>query len=141
MATTRRALLAIGLATAVVPTFALVATAVPAAPHQIFADMETHSAAWHHLDNACTKAGALFKKPHTTTVAALRDAEAERDAIGEEVHWPAYEKLLATAIAGVPPEAVMPLLRHMSRFELVEHLDFDELRAFLSSLGTAAEKA
>jgi hypothetical protein len=139
MATTRRNLLTTALATAVVPTLAL-AAAASTAPHPIFAAMEAHSAAWHQLDDACTKAGLLFKSPDTTTVAVLRAADAERDAIGESLHRPAYESLVAIAIAGVPHDAVMPLLAHIHNFELVEFLDLEESQAFLSAVASAATK-
>ena len=140
MTTTRRTLIASALATAVVPTLALAAVA-GTAPHPIFAAMETYRAAWHRLDDACTKVDVLIKSPHTTTVAALKAAEAERDAIGEHEERHAYEKLFEIAVAGMPMEAVTPFLAQLHEFDLDEYMDFHDLRKLLSSIGAAAAKA
>jgi hypothetical protein len=140
MTTTRRNLLTTALATAVVPTLAFAAVA-STAPHPIFAAMEAHRAAWHRVDDACTKVSALESSPETATVAAFRAAQAERAAIVDNEESPAYEALVAIAIAGVPHDAVMPLLRHMSKFDLSERLSDDELRQFVYSVENAAAKA
>jgi hypothetical protein len=139
MATTRRNLIASVFATAAVPTLAFAAAST--APHPIFAAMEAHRAAWHQLDDALTNVHVLLHSPHTTTVAALRAAEVERDAIGENVHRPAYERLVAIARAGVPQDAVLPLLAHAKHFDLIDFLDFDELQDFVSSIASAAAEA
>jgi hypothetical protein len=138
MATTRRNLIATALATTVAPTLALVAASAAADP--TFAAREVHRAAWHRLDGACTTVGVLESSPETTTVAALRSAERERDAIADNVEWPAYVALCA-AVKSVTPAGVMPLLRHMHEFDLIERLKEDELRDFVYSIDSAAAKA
>jgi hypothetical protein len=99
----------------------------------IFAFIESYRAAWQRFDNACTKASVLFENPHATTIAALRIAEAERDAIGNNEKWLAYLALLATH--PTTDARRLALLRHMHEFELVDRLEFREARALLDGLG------
>jgi hypothetical protein len=139
MATTRRTLIATALATTVAPTLALVAAAAPAATDPTFAARGAHRVAWHRLDDACTKVGALEKSPETTTVAALKAAERERDAIHENEEGPAFDAL-CDAAKGVTPDGVSPLLQHMHDFELIERLDYMELREFVLAIAAAAAK-
>jgi len=132
MATTRRNLIAATLATAVAPTLAIVAPA-SAAADPIFPAREVHRVAWHRVDDACTKVSALESSPHTTTMAALKAAEAERDAIGDKEEWPAYVALVPTR--PTTAAGVLALVRHMREFELTERLDFNELRELFDALG------
>jgi len=140
MATTRRTLLATALAVTAAPTLAIAASATTAAADPTIPAREAHRVAWHRFGDACAKVSELESSPHTTTVAALRAAERARDAISEKEEWPAYEALRAAA-KDVTPAGVMPLLRHMRDFELIERLDYRELRGVLFSIGDAAAKA